>query len=737
MNLRKSCFVHQIPVGAGRVLLVHAMSQSRLTVDADVNRIVDFFSVASVSAGGTDALAHTLRCDREALEGMIAELSERGILTEKSPDEEVAAFGTKLSATYGRDPAELLERYRNANKEGMAPYWSVGAARGLADIQGEKRRIDLIVFGDCDVQMEGDFLRREAARRGIDLRVAATFPDDDRFASEHKHDAILIGALRTRHLITQEPAAGKAGPHSAYIDEASGLVERLRARTSAPILIDNLPEPTVQPLGLAERGLGGHRTRFRLANVVLAKLAESYPDVHVVDVAAALAAVGSERMLDDGQVGFTHFGSPGWLLQRPASEKAAVHGIFPDTAELAQAVAGDPYGREAVTARTHMDALTVVLGLDRKKCVIVDLDGTLWPGVLAETGSPFAWEPTISGAFSYIGLYFGLHEALLCLKRRGIVLASVSKNDEATVRELWKYPDYYPKGRLLTPDDFVTWRVNWNDKVENIRSIAEEIGFALETFLFIDDNPVERDRVRQRLPEVEVWGEHPFGLRGALLNDPRLQLAHITAEAAGRTELVKAQLGRQRFQRESLSESDYVASLQIKCQIEQVREESRLERISELFQRTTQFNTTGRKFAAGDLKALIGRRDSYLFAIKVADRFGDHGLVGAAVVENGDITALVLSCRVLGLGVEHTFLRHIIDALRSRHDSLSGRIIATSRNIPVRNLYRDNGFVCDSGDRWCSITQLAPIRTSSGPRPDRRCSQTDPARISFAVSGTM
>ena len=122
--------------------------------------------------------------------------------------------------------------------------------------------------------------------------------------------------------------------------------------------------------------------------------------------------------------------------------------------------------------------------------MIVDLDGTLWPGVLAETGSPFAWTPEISGAFSFIGLYFGLHEALKSLKKRGVVLACVSKNDEATVRELWKYPDHYPKHRLLTPDDFVTWRVNWDDKVGNIRSIAEELGFALDAFLFIDDNAV-------------------------------------------------------------------------------------------------------------------------------------------------------------------------------------------------------------------------------------------------------
>ena len=290
----------------------------------------------------------------------------------------------------------------------------------------------------------------------------------------------------------------------------------------------------MQPLGMAERGITGHRARFRLANVALAELAATMPDVHVVDIAAALGAAGSERMLDDGQVGFTHFGSPGWMLQRPESEKAAVHGIFPDTAPLAAMGRRRSLSPGSARWRARISTLwSLCWASGARNASIVDLDGTLWPGVLAETGSPFAWTPEISGVFSYVGLYFGLHEALLCLKKRGIVLACVSKNDEATVRELWKYPDNYPRDRLLTPDDFVTWRVNWNDKVENIRSIAEELGFALDTFLFIDDHPVERDRVRQRLPEVEVWGEDPFSLRRMLLSDPRLQVPVITEESAG------------------------------------------------------------------------------------------------------------------------------------------------------------------------------------------------------------
>ncbi|MBV9510285.1 MAG: HAD-IIIC family phosphatase [Caulobacteraceae bacterium] len=693
MILRRSRFLHQVPVGDGRVMLLHAASQLRLVVGADVAAVVDYFAGARSLPEDYPGLAARVTGTPEAILGCVQALTEHGLLTQKTPDEELAELSAVLASTHGRDPEALLDQHRRALKQGGESYWAAGAAQGIADLGQGGRRIEAILMGDCDLQMEADFLRQEAALRGIDLRIAATFPDDLRLAAEHRHDVILVGALRARHRVTDplDPVT-QAPPYGPYIAEAQNLLDGLRQHSAAPILIDNLPEPTVQPLGLAERGLNGHRNRFRLANAALAELADSYSDVHVVDIAAALGAAGAERLLDDGQVGFTHFGSPGWLLQRPETEKAAVHGLFPDIAPLAAQVGGDPYLREKALARAHVDALVAALGVDRKKCVIVDLDGVLWPGVLAETGAPFAWAPDVSGDFSYIGLFFGLHEALLALKRRGILLACVSKNDEETVRALWTWPDHYPRERLLTPDDFVTWRVNWEGKVENIASIAEELGFALETFLFIDDHPIERDRVRQRLPQVEVWGEDPFALRRRLLEDPRLQPPKVTGEAAARTGLVRAQLDRDRLRKGAVSEADYLASLDIRVAPHRLQPGEPVDRIEELFQRTTQFNTTGRRFPAAELAALAAREDAAVFSMAVADRFGDHGLVGAVVMEAGEITGFALSCRVLGLGVEHRFLQHVIEALRARFPVLQGRIVPTDRNRPVRNLYRDNGF---------------------------------------------
>jgi len=382
MLLRASSYVHHIPVGANRTLLVHAISQLRFTVDADVVKVMNYFVQAHPVPESYDDLTKLTGHDEASLAAFVKNLIERGLLTEKTAEEEQAAVTAKLGDSYGRDPTELLDRYRRELKEGARSYWTAGAAQGIADLGTAKKRLDVALFGDCDIHMEADFLRQEAAKRGYDLRVAATAPDDFAFAAERPHDAIIIGALQARHFITSDPEPGQE-PHALYIAQARHVLRQLRERTTAPILIDNLPEPTVQPLGLAERGLHGHRMRFRHATIALAELAETFADVHVVDIAAALAAVGSEALLDDGQVGFTHMGSPGWMLQRPESEKAAIHNIAPDMNGLIELVGGDPYRREAVIARAHIDVLIAALGLGRKKCVIVDLDGTLWPGVLA------------------------------------------------------------------------------------------------------------------------------------------------------------------------------------------------------------------------------------------------------------------------------------------------------------------------------------------------------------------
>ncbi len=682
MQLRRSAFAHLLKLAPGRALLIHAVSPLRLAVDDDVAALWDAFATPRRLPADFAALTALLGHTPQMLAGAVAALVERGFLTESEPAAEATAIAGELAATGARDPGAMLDKYRGHRREGAHDYWAARQTRPLADLAESRRRLDVALIGDCDVQMEAEYLTIEARHRGLDLHVAATFPDDLEFVAERAFDVIVVGASRARGAMLQ-------GRTADFLADTERLVAGLRARSVAPILLDNLPEPTVQPLGLAERGAGGHRNRVRAANLALADLAEAFADVHVVDVAHTLARAGSAALIDDGLFSFTHLGSPGWLLQRPESEKAAVHGLIPEPVSVVALVDGDPARRERLVARAHLDALTSVLGLDAKKVVVVDLDGVLWPGVLAETGAPFAWTPEISGLASHIGVYVGLHEALKTLKRRGVLLAAASKNDEAVVRELWRYPEHYPRDRLLTLDDFVTHRIGWGDKPTGLREIAAELGFDLSALLFIDDSEIERARVRAELPTVEVWGEDLYALRRQLLDDPRLQRPRVTDEASARGELVKAQLTRERLRASAADEAAFRASLDIVCEV-YAPSPGALPRIVELFARTTQFNATGAKFSLAELQAVS------VVAMRVKDRFVDHGLVGAAVVRDGEIVGFALSCRVIGLGVEQRLLGAVVAA----HERLAARIVETPRNAPVRHLYRDGGFERDEDGVW-------------------------------------
>jgi FkbH-like protein len=210
---------------------------------------------------------------------------------------------------------------------------------------------------------------------------------------------------------------------------------------------------------------------------------------------------------------------------------------------------------------------------------------------------------------------------------------------------------------------------------------------------------------------VEVWGEELFSVRRRLLNDPRLMTPRLTAESAARTEATKAQLGRQKHKAEVPDEAAFLASLQVRTQMARLAPEDPLDRVEELFARTTQFNTTGAKFPVSALQALMRQPGAGVFTLRVSDRFGDHGLVGAAVVQDGEILGVAISCRVLGLGVEHAFLQFILQQMSADHAALTGQIIPTPRNGPVRNLYRDNAFEqVDDGVWRRSLSELAKAR---------------------------
>jgi FkbH-like protein len=575
------------------------------------------------------------------------------------------------------------------------------------------RSLRLLCFGACSVQSVLDPLQDEASELGYTLTATATGFDDVAAASEAQPDAILVGHFRQKNDVFEFPAwPGGRAPIDAYVAALQRFLQNLRAISAAPVMVMNLPLPSVSPLGMAERGRDSHVNRVRALNLELAVAVEAVADAYVLDADAALGLHGRRGRVDDQLLGFGHLA---WLNGLVAQYRQPLSGLEPyssDLASLPQWLAAPPGPTaERIIAREALALVRVLLGHDRRKCVIVDLDHTLWPGVLADTGEPFFGRPTFD--IYPLGLYWGLHSALKALAARGLLLACVSKNDESVARELWRYHGV-PAGFFLELSDFVTSRINWCEKVDNIREIAAELNLGLDAMVFIDDNPVERAKVSRYLPEVWVLGESPYALRTELLTDPRLQVPQITAEAARRGEMTRGQLARDRDQQLSaLDPEAFLRTLELGCAVERAQGDAALERIHELVQRTSQFNTSGRRYSRAELRALIadGERAA-VYTLSARDRFADYGLVGACVIEGETIELVVCSCRVLGLGLEHVLL----DAAIAQHtreravSALHARYVPTDRNMPARNLFAQHGFACAGVELWrLELEQHRPV----------------------------
>ena len=353
--------------------------------------------------------------------------------------------------------------------------------------------------------------------------------------------------------------------------------------------------------------------------------------------------------------------------------------------------------------------------IDMIKLVIVDIDDTLWRGVAAEQSE------SELGLEALEGWPLGLAEALGHLKRRGIVLAIASKNDESRITQILSRS----YGRRLSADDFAIRKINWQPKADSVEEILHELNLLPRNVLFIDDDPGERAAVKAAFPEIRVLGPNPLLWRRILLWSAETQVASITAEFAVRTEMVHAQIERE-TQRQRMSREEFLASLALVVNLIDITDIDHpgFPRALELINKTNQFNTTGRRWTKQECIPAFATGTQFI-AFDVEDRFTGYGIVGVVVVRRSHIAQFVMSCRVIGMEIEIAALSEI---LRAAHEGGFGNatasLVETELNLLCRGLYARCGFSRD-GDQWTRA--LVPIL----PKPDhiRITGGLSPARL--------
>lgn len=327
----------------------------------------------------------------------------------------------------------------------------------------------------------------------------------------------------------------------------------------------------------------------------------------------------------------------------------------------------------------------------RRKCLILDLDNTLWGGILGEDGIE-----GIKIGGDYPGnAYQYFQEGIIELGRKGIILAVCSKNNEADVIEAWRTNPFIK----LTEKHLSAFRINWDNKADNIRAIAKELNIGLDSMVFVDDNPTERELIRQKLPMVAVpeFPRHPYGLMNLLqelINDYFRAYA-LTSEDLSKTEQYKANAQRSASQIQFTNLTDFIRSLDIQIDIIPA-DKFNIPRIAQMTQKTNQFNLTTHRYAEAEITEFVEQGD-LIYCISARDKFGDNGITGTIILKSeGDkaiIDSLLLSCRILGKGIENAFVKTILNMLHSNgFSTVEATFIPTAKNSLVADFYDRIGF---------------------------------------------
>jgi FkbH-like protein len=350
-------------------------------------------------------------------------------------------------------------------------------------------------------------------------------------------------------------------------------------------------------------------------------------------------------------------------------------------------------------------AINGALGSARK-LIVLDLDDTLWGGVVGETG----WEGIRLGGHDPIGeAYVAFQGALKSLAHRGVQLAVVSKNDEPVALEAF---DKHPEMQLRRAD-LAGWRINWDDKARNIAALVAELNLGLDAVVFIDDNRVERGRIHEELPAVLVpdWPEDPCLFAARLRSLGCFDTAAVSDEDRARGRMYADERERRTAQTQVGSMEEWLRDLGIEVRAEPLQRAD-LARATQLFNKTNQLNLSTRRMSEQELLDWAQAPRRRLWTVRVKDRFGELGLTGMVGVEvdgtAARVTDFILSCRAMGRRVEETML-HLASRFAASHGAkgLSVRFVPTARNAPCLRFLESSGLTRTSEHdfAWTGATE--------------------------------
>lgn len=586
-----------------------------------------------------------------------------------------------LLASGGASPDDLRAMATFAHDEGGLRRLAKLAdmARSGSD-DGRLSRVRLALLSNATTDLLAPLLVGTGLRHGLLLDVvaapfghvaqAALDPHSD--VRRSRPDAALF-ALDFRGVPFAATLGDEASAEVAArraVHELFEAAEAMRAAGVVPLLQTLTPPP--EPLfgGYDLRAAGSPRDMCRRFNAgLVAKIEGS--GCALVDVSATAEAVGTADWIDPTL----------WNL-----------------AKLPCAPALAPLYAEIVCRK-----LAALRGKARR-ALVLDLDNTLWGGVVGDDGLA----GLALGQGDATGeAHLAVQKLALDYRARGVALAVCSKNEDATARQPFReHPDM-----LLREEHIAVFQANWTDKATNIKAIAETLSLGLESFVFLDDNPAEREQVRRELPDVAVpeLPDDPALYARTLAAAGYFEAATFSAEDRARADAYRDNAARAELAGRSSDLGEYLRSLTMTISFAPFDAPGR-PRIAQLIAKSNQFNLTTRRYGEAEVAALEADPSVFTLQVRLADRFGDNGMISVVVCRLGDeawdIDLWLMSCRVLGRGVERAVLQEIArHAAAAGATAITGAYVPSARNALVRDHYEKLGFArlaadADGTTRW-------------------------------------
>jgi len=442
------------------------------------------------------------------------------------------------------------------------------------------------------------------------------------------------------------------------ITRLDDLFKSFRKKSKAKVIIHNFKIPQYPEFGIADSvNKKGQKKTFERLNNRLEEITKRYDDIYVLDYDQLTSRFGKENFFDEKL----------WYTSKAPVSKIGLENL----------------------ADEYIRYLIPISGLT-KKCLVLDLDNTLWGGVLGEEGV----EGIDLGHSSPGNAFLDFQKEILKLYHKGFILAINSKNNERDVMEVFEKHPYM----ALKKEHFASMKINWKNKAENMKEIENELNIDLNTFVFFDDNPIERELIKTQFPQIHTIDlpKNPHLYPKKLKKLPDFEMLSFSDEDMKRGKMYYEQIQRKKLKESSSSLDDFYISLEMKAVIS-LNDSFSLPRLTKMTQKTNQFNLTTIRYSNSDIKNFMDSKNHRIYSLQLFDKFGDNGIVGEIIIkeekETWIIDSFILSCRVIGRTVETAFLSYIIKQARAENIKfLIGKFIPTKKNLPVKDLYKKHNF---------------------------------------------